>query len=56
MTNFYMGPHPLRLLIAFQPIENEVYILLTVGLHAGVKTVSGDSHSKRGGFNIEQEN
>lgn len=52
-TNFYLEPKENSFEEIIAPIENGVYITDLVGLHAGVKTVSGDFSLQAGGFRIE---
>ena len=54
MTNFYMEPSSTSFDQLLQPIKNGVYITDLVGLHAGVKTVSGEFSLQASGFKIEQ--
>jgi PmbA protein len=54
MTNFYMEPSTTSLDDLLQPIKDGVYITDLVGLHAGVKTVSGEFSLQASGFRIEQ--
>lgn len=52
-TNFYLEPKEKSFDELIASIENGVYITDLVGLHAGVKTVSGDFSLQAGGFRIE---
>jgi PmbA protein len=54
MTNFYLAPLNPSFDELIAPIENGVYITDLVGLHAGVKTVSGEFSLQASGFRIEQ--
>jgi PmbA protein len=54
MTNFYMEPSTTSFDALIQPIQTGVYITDLVGLHAGVKTVSGEFSLQASGFKIEQ--
>ena len=54
MTNFYLAPLKPNFDELIAPIENGVYITDLVGLHAGVKTVSGEFSLQASGFRIEQ--
>ena len=53
-TNFFLEPKETSFEDLIAPIEEGVYITDLVGLHAGVKTVSGDFSLQAGGFKIEQ--
>lgn len=52
-TNLYLEPTDVAFDDLIQPIKNGVYVTDLVGLHAGVKTVSGDFSLQAGGFRIE---
>jgi PmbA protein len=52
-TNLYLKPTDVAFEDLIQPIQDGVYITDLVGLHAGVKTVSGDFSLQAGGFRIE---
>ncbi len=53
-TNFYLEPKDTSFEGLISAIDQGVYITDLVGLHAGVKTVSGDFSLQAGGFKIEQ--
>ncbi len=52
-TNLVVEPSNTPFESLIQPIKNGIYITELAGLHAGVKTVSGDFSLQAGGFKIE---
>lgn len=52
-TNLYVEPSDVDFNALIAPIKNGIYITELAGLHAGVKTVSGDFSLQAGGFKIE---
>ncbi|MFA5560284.1 MAG: metallopeptidase TldD-related protein [Acholeplasmataceae bacterium] len=52
-TNCYLEPGKISFDELIKPIEDGVYITDLVGLHAGVKTVSGDFSLQASGFKIK---
>lgn len=52
-TNFYLEPQEKDFDTLIREIKDGVYITDLVGLHAGVKTVSGDFSLQAGGFKIK---
>ena len=53
MTNFYLAPLNESFDELIAPIQDGVYITDLVGLHAGVKTVSGEFSLQASGFRIQ---
>ena len=53
-TNFYLDPSETSFDEMIQSIDEGIYITDLVGLHAGVKTVSGEFSLQAGGFKIKQ--
>ncbi len=51
-TNFYLEPSSISFDEMIKDITNGIYITDLVGLHAGVKTVSGEFSLQAGGFRI----
>jgi PmbA protein len=54
MTNMYLEPGELDFETLIKPIDEGVYITGLMGLHAGVKAISGDFSVQASGFLIEQ--
>ncbi|MCF7930442.1 MAG: TldD/PmbA family protein [Acholeplasmataceae bacterium] len=52
-TNFYLEPHEKDFDTLISDIQDGVYITDLVGLHAGVKTVSGEFSLQASGFKIK---
>lgn len=53
-TNLYLAPEELSFDELIQSIDEGIYITDLIGLHAGVKTVSGDFSLQAAGFLIEK--
>lgn len=53
-TNLYLEPDETSFEALIQPIDEGIYITDLIGLHAGVKTVSGDFSLQAAGFLIEK--
>lgn len=53
MVNCYLEPGKNSFQELIAPIQNGVYITDLIGLHAGIKTVSGDFSLQASGFKIE---
>ncbi|MBP5836050.1 TldD/PmbA family protein [Candidatus Phytoplasma meliae] len=54
MVNCYLVPGAQTLNQMIKPIKEGVYITDLIGMHAGIKTVSGDFNLQASGFKIEQ--
>ncbi len=54
-TNMYLEPGELSFDDMIDTIEDGVYITDLVGLHAGVKTISGDFSFKQVGLKLRME-
>lgn len=52
-TNFYLEPSNISFSDMVKDIKDGIYITDLVGLHAGVKTISGEFSLQAGGFRIE---
>ena len=53
ITNFYLEPGTKGFDEVIQPIDEGIYITDLIGLHAGVKTTSGDFSLQASGFKIK---
>ncbi|WP_227806996.1 TldD/PmbA family protein [Mulberry dwarf phytoplasma] len=54
MINCYLVPGKKSFSEMIEPIQNGIYITDLVGMHAGIKTVSGDFSLQASGFRIEK--
>ncbi len=54
MVNCYLVPGTKNFAEMIKSIQNGIYITDLVGMHAGIKTVSGDFSLQAGGFRIEK--